>query len=189
MEKKQTMRYSQDELLLIKGVFAENDELLKTIRKVMYQMPLNAVDLSRIEVTFKGKEGLLKVVRKLFLPELSADVPFQQNIDLWQLIKLKELIVEEAAIHLDSIQIWIDYMEQQLKVLETGKAIKKPKISFKGLTVLKDKTSWQKFAEMLARNTIVNHVEQCLQQLLILAGLKEESPEQTIERLTKDSSK
>ena len=188
-DRKQTMRYSQDELTLIKGVFAENDDLLKSIRKVFYQMQLSAVDLSMLSLAFKGKENIHKIMRKLFLPTLDADVPFQQNIDLWMLMKLKELPVEEASVHIDSIKTWIEYMDGQLKNIESGKYNKKTKISFKKLSDIKDKPAYEKYADMLARNTIVNHVEQCLAQLLLLAGLKEETPDQTIARLQKDSNK
>lgn len=188
-KKRQVMRYSDQELQLIKGVFAENDELLKSIRKVFYQMPLTAVDLSRLSITFNGKEGVQKVLRKTLLPTIDAEMPLQQNIDLWLTMKLKEMMVEEASVHLDSVNTWIKYIDQQLKVIESGKYSKKPTIRFKDLENIKDKPAYEKFADMLARNTIVNHVEQQLKQLEILGGLKEESPEQTIERLSKDSSK
>ena len=187
-KKKRTMRFSEKELITIKGVFAENDELLRTMRKVFYQMPLNAVDLSALELTFKNKPELHRVLRKCFLPEVEADVPFQQQIDLWMTIQLKEMMVGEASVHLDSIQIWIDYMEQQLEVLKTGK-YKKPKIDFKELTDIKEDIPTERFAKVLARNTIINHVEQQLNQILILAGMKTETPEETLERLSKDSNK
>jgi len=183
---KQVMRFSNKELITIKGVFAENDELLRTIRKVFYQMPLNAIDLSALEVTFKNKPELNRIMRKCFLPEIEADVPFQQQIDLWMTIRLKEMIVDEASVHLDSIQIWIDYIGQQLEVLKGGK---RPKISFKELSNIKEDIPTAKFAKMLARNTIINHVEQQLNQLLVLAGMKTETPEETVERLQKDSNK
>ena len=187
-KKKRTMRFSEKELITIKGVFAENDDLLKTMRKVFYQMPLNAVDLSALELTFKNKPELNRVLRKCFLPEIEADVPFQQQIDLWMTIQLKEMMVGEASVHLDSIQIWIDYMNQQLEVLKTGK-YKKPKIDFKELTDIKEDIPTERFAKVLARNTIINHVEQQLNQILILAGMKTETPEETLERLSKDSNK
>jgi len=187
-KKKQVMRFNDKELITIKGVFAENDDLLKAMRKVFYQIPLDAVDLSRLEITFKNKPELHKVMRKCFLPEISADVPFQQQIDLWMTISLKDMIVSEASAHLDSIQIWIDYMEQQLEVLKSGFK-KVQKIDFKELSDIRKDIPTEKFAKMLARNTIVNHVEQQLNQLLILAGMKAETPEETVERLQKDSNK
>jgi hypothetical protein len=143
-----------------------------------------------LSVNFNKKDALHKVFRKLFLPQIETDVPLQQNFDLWMTIKLKELEVGQASVHLKSIQLWIDYIDQQLKLIEKGKfQVKKPKISFKGLTKLDDKIDQEMFAEVLARNTIINHTEQCLQQLLLLAGRKEESPEETVERLSKDSAK
>jgi len=151
-------------------------------------MPLNAIDLSALEVTFKNKPELNRIMRKCFLPEIEADVPFQQQIDLWMTIQLKEMMVGEASVHLDSIQIWIDYMNQQLEVLKTGK-YKKPKIDFKELTDIKEDIPTERFAKVLARNTIINHVEQQLNQILILAGMKTETPEETLERLSKDSNK
>lgn len=187
--KKQVMRFSDEELQLIKGVFSENDDLLKSIRKVFYQIPLTAVDLSRLSVTFNGKEGLQKLLRKTFLPQLDAEMPFAQQIDLWMTIKLKDMMVEEAAVHLESIQTWINYIDQQLKIIEKGKYKSKPKITIRGLTDIKDKTSRQMFADMLARNTVVNHVETQLMQLFLLAGKKEETTEDTMLRLSKDSAK
>jgi hypothetical protein len=185
----QKMRYSDKELLLIKGVFSENEDLFKSMRKIFYQMPLTAIDLGRFQVSLKSKE-LLAILRKMFLPILDSELPLQQNIDLMMTIKLNEMPVSEGAVHLKSIKIWIDYMNQQLKVIESGKyAVKSPKINFNKLTDLKDKTDWDMYTDVLARNTIINHTEQCLRQLLILAGKKDETPEQTVERLSKDSNK
>jgi len=189
-KKRQTMRYSDDELQAIKGVFAENEDLLKAIRKVFYQMPLSALDLSLLQIPFANKPLNQKVLRKTFLPTITGDAPIQQNFDLWLTLALKDMPVEEAAVHMKSVGLWIEYIKQQLKAIETGKyQVKKPKISFEGLTDIKDKVSWEMYAEMLARNTIINHVEQQLRQLDLLAGKKDETPEQTIERLSKDSNK
>ncbi len=183
------MRYSDGELILIKGTFKDNEELLKTIRKVFYQMSLNTVDLSRLQITFNGKKELQKVMRKMFLPEIDADIPFQQQIDLWMTIKLKDMIVSEAAVHLKSIKVWYDYINQQLKTIENGKYDKKQKMIFNKLIDIKDKTDWDMYANVMARNTIINHVEMCLQQLSFLSEKKDETPEETIERIQQDSNK
>jgi hypothetical protein len=188
-KKKQTMRYSEEELQLIKSVFAENDELLKAIRKVFYQLPLTALDLSLLSIAFAGKEEVKKILRKTYLPEITGDLPIQQNFDLWLTLHLKDMPVAEAAIHIKSVKIWIDYIEQQLKVIEKGNYGKKQKIVFNKLVDIKDKVDWDMYADMLARNTIINHTEQQLRQLQILAGLKTETTEETIERISKDSNK
>jgi len=105
------------------------------------QMRITDAELSLIKITFADNEVLLKLLRKVFLPEISADAPLGQNIDLWMTVKIEDMTPEQALINLK------------------------------------------------ARNTLISHIEMCLQQLNILAGIKTESVEQTKERLKKDSSK
>lgn len=104
------MRISDSELELIKSVFADNDELLK-------------------------------LMRKIFLPEIDVKAPLGQQIDLWMTIKVEDLSPEEVIINLK------------------------------------------------ARNTLITHLEMCLNQLKVLAGQKTETVEATKERLKKDSTK
>lgn len=54
---------------------------------------------------------------------------------------------------------------------------------------LEDLTPEEALINIKARNSLIQHVEQCLVQLKVLAGLKEETVEQTVERLKKNSSK
>lgn len=107
---KQEMRINDDELRLIKNTFAENDDLLK-------------------------------LLRKCFLPEIMPKAPLGQNIDLWMTLDIQKQTAEEAIINLK------------------------------------------------ARNSLIQHVETTLQMLSALAGLKEETVEQTKEKLKKNSSK
>ena len=91
------------------------------------QMRITDAELSLIKMSFAENEGLLKVLRKVFLPELGADIPIGQQIDLWMTIPIENLTNEQA------------------------------------LTNLK------------ARNMLISHVEMCLSQLKILAGMKVET--------------
>lgn len=104
-------------------------------------MRINDMDLSMIKNTFADKDELLKVMRKIFLPEITSDAPIGQNIDLWMTMKVDDMSAEEALINIK------------------------------------------------ARNSLIQHVEMCLSQLKVLAGMKKESVDQTKERLAKDSSK
>lgn len=52
-----------------------------------------------------------------------------------------------------------------------------------------DVTPEQALINLKARNTLVTHVESCLLQISMLAGQKEESVEETKERLQKDSTR
>lgn len=104
-------------------------------------MRISDMDLSMIKNTFADKDELLKVMRKIFLPEITSDAPIGQNIDLWMTMKVDDMSAEEALINIK------------------------------------------------ARNSLIQHVEMCLSQLKVLAGMKKESVDQTKERLAKDSSK
>ena len=105
------------------------------------EMRISDAELSMIKGTFAGKDELLKVMRKVFLPEITAKAPIGQNIDLWMTMKVEDMSAEQALINIK------------------------------------------------ARNSLIQHVEMCLSQLKVLSGMKDESVEETKERLAKDSSK
>ena len=105
------------------------------------EMRITDKDLSMIKNTFAGKDELLKVLRKVFLPELTADAPIGQNMDLWMTLKVDDMTAEQALINIK------------------------------------------------ARNTVIQHVEMCLNQLKVLSGMKDETVEVTKDRLKRDSSK
>jgi len=186
MEKKQTMRYTDQELSIIKNTFSENDGLLKLIRKIMLQLPLNAVDLSNLKLSFKGKKELLDVIRKTFLPTIDPEAPFNQLIDLWMTVNILEKLPNEAEPHLIARDRLIKYIDQQLRYLETGK---EGDSKFNDFNWSKDKDQYDNYSDLVTRNTMISHTEQQLSMLSVLAGMKDETVEQTKDRLKKDSSK
>ena len=104
-------------------------------------MRITDADISMLKNTFADNTELLKLLRKIFLPEITADAPIGQNLDLWMTLKLEDMTPEQAMV------------------------------------------------KILARNTVIQHVESCLGQIKILAGQKSESVEQTKENLKKNSNK
>lgn len=177
------LRYTDEELQLVKGVFAENDIALKALRKHFLQLPKNAVDLSILQ---GFKDDVLKVLRKTFLPEMDGDLPIGQNIDLWLTIKFDDKMLLESYHILKSREMYIEYIGQQLKSLEGGKE----KIKFKDFEEkVKDKIPGDAFSDILCRNHIVYNVEGHLGQLKALAGLKQETLEEQKKRLTANSNK
>ena len=188
-KKKQSMRYSEEELSLIKNTFAENEELLKTLRKFFWQFSLDPIQLEEIKKISAQKE-LVKLLRKTFLPFLEPDAPFQQVIDLWMTIKLEGITPENAHPIIQSREKLIQYLDQQLKYLE-NEVVSEPKIYFKDLARMSNLgvDSEENYINLVVRNMIISHVEMQLNQLIVLAGDKEETVNQTIERLKKDSMK
>lgn len=186
-EKKQVMRFSDAELQIIKNSFADNEILLKCIRKVFLQVPLTDDEKNIIVSAFKDKPDLEKVIRKTFLPQIDAEAPIYQVIDLWMTVEIKDKDPQLAYSHLQSRDILIKYLAQQLDVL-FGAATEKG-IDFARLSDISQDSYAEVYAQMLARNTLISHVEQQLGQLSLLAGQNDETVEQTKTRLAQDSSK
>lgn len=181
------MRYSDEELNHIKGVFSENEELLKVIRKVMLQIPLNSIDQSLL--TFL-KGDILKIIRKTFLPTIEPEAPFHQIVDLWLTLNVNEKDPFQAWHSIKAREMLIEYIDQQLRFLEGDK--RKPKIVFESLTDFSGITQSQAdkaFINLMVRNTLLQHTEMQISMLLMLAGLKNETVEETQKRLQKNSSK
>ena len=104
-------------------------------------MRISDEELSLLKATFSENDKLLKLLRKLFLPEITADAPIGQNIDLWMTINLENKTPEQAII------------------------------------------------DLKARNSLIGHIESQLVQIKMLAGMKDETVEETKARLKQDSSK
>lgn len=105
------------------------------------QMRFTDPELSLIKNTYKDNTELLKLLRKVFLPEYDPTAPLGQQIDLWMTLDISSKTPEEAM-HL-----------------------------------------------ILVRNALIGHVEFQLQQLQFLANQDDETPEEALSRLKKNSSK
>jgi hypothetical protein len=176
-------RFTDDEVELMKKVFKNNDMLLKAIRKHFLQLPMNAVDLSILQTNIKNKKDLLKLLRKVFIPEIIGDEPLFNLLDLWMGVDLKNKLPEDAIFYIKGNVKFIDYLEQQLQELETGKNNKK--ILFKDFVYNKDKIDQEAYTDLITRNTVIMHVEQ---KLIMLKGYAER-PEETEEELKKRQQK
>lgn len=84
------------------------------------EMRISDTELEIIKNTFSERDELLKVLRKIFLPEIMPEAPIGQNIDLWMTMKIEELNPEEALINLKARNSLIQHVEScllQLKML------------------------------------------------------------------------
>ena len=175
----QEMRFSNKELELLKNTFAENNDILKSVRKIMLQLPIaedKEIVLRNVMTT-----DVMAIIRKIFMPELDGDAPLHQVSSIW--FKTANDIrnnQKDVEYEIKITRNLIKYIKQQLDVLENGSL---GIIRLKDLEVFKDKT------ELLIWNDIIHFVEGQINQIKVLAGQKGETPEETIARLKKDSSK
>ena len=82
------------------------------------QMRITDVELSIIKSLFAENDDALKLMRKIFLPELDPKAPIGQNIDLWMTIKVEDMSPEEALINIKARNTLISHIEQQLMQLK-----------------------------------------------------------------------
>ena len=78
------------------------------------EMRFTEEELQFIKGVFKGNEKLLKLLRKVFLPEYDPLAPIGQTVDLWTAIPFKQMTPEQAYIHMLARQDLIQHVESQL---------------------------------------------------------------------------
>jgi hypothetical protein len=83
------------------------------------QMRFTDEELSLIKVAFKGNEKLLKLLRKVFLPEYDPQAPLGQAVDLWMTLDLGQLTPEERAVRIYARNGLINHVESRLIELNT----------------------------------------------------------------------
>lgn len=81
------------------------------------QMRVTDEEISLIKSTFKNNEALLKLMRKMFLPELDPQAPFGQMIDIYHTIQTKDRNPEDIAVELMARNMVIDHTDNVLTQL------------------------------------------------------------------------
>lgn len=186
---KQKMRFTDSELSLIKGLFADNDELLYVIRKVMCQFPLT--DTERELLKGSMNENTLFILKKFFLPELDPDAPLFQMTALPVALgaDIKTLSPDGAWPYIKAKELEMQYLEQQLNQLKDDNSTVKIKlndlIDLGGTKARREET----YIAITAWNYLLSFIDSNIQQIKFLAGMKEETIEETKARLERDSTK
>ncbi len=186
--KKQTMRYSDEELGLIKATFAENDDLIKVLRKAFLQLGLSKAELTLLQTVFPENSSAFNLLKKTLHPEIDGYAPIFQVTDLWANVEIKDKSSDQAIPYIFAREIMVNYMTESFENLT--KENPEYKIFLNQLTKIDhEEDIIDIHSKVLARNTILMHVEFQLNQLLTLAGKKEETVEKSKEKLAKNSSK
>jgi hypothetical protein len=91
------------------------------------QMRMTEDELNLIKATYGGNERLLKLLRKVFLPDYDPMAPFGQTIDLWlAATDLKTLPPDIAYQHILARNMVIGHVEAQIEQLRYFAELKKP---------------------------------------------------------------
>jgi hypothetical protein len=181
-KKPQTMRLSDDELAFIKDSFSDNDDLLKSIRSLMYGNELSDTQKTDIVKCF-SYPGSVDIIRKIFLPEVSNNVPIGQVADLYLNVDLSGKDSSQAIDLIYARNLLIEKINNALKLL-TNPDLFKPSTDL----VFNVKSDVD-ISEFISRNQYISQVDFSLIQIKLLAGLKVETVEETKKRLSQNSSK
>lgn len=182
MNNDKKMRVSDVEIALLNGLFADNEGLLIAIRNVFFGIA-SKEEKQFVEDAFSGKKEALKLMRKMFLPEIAPEIPLGQTIDLWRTLDIKDKDDHEFLGQMVATDILIKGIETSLRLLEDS--------NLDGVDLVINPKKIDKYTkpEIIARNNFVSHIEGVLLQMKILAGMKNETPEQIKERIAKNSTK
>lgn len=81
-----------------------------------------------IRNTFKGNEPLLIALRKIMLPELEANAPIGDQIDMWANVQVDGIPAEEAITNIKARVMLMTHLEgglMKLKALAEAKKLTK----------------------------------------------------------------
>ena len=168
---------------LVKNTFANKLDLLLLLRKSLLQGEMSISEKN----SFVGfSKELIAVLRKQFLPTINMENPAAQLIDLWATAHIRDKSVDDAWLEMEARRILIDYLEERFAFLE-GKG--EGKINLVDLEYDRSKSKEQSFINLLARNTIIHHIDGNMGILWAEANRPEEKKEDQEEKNRKKSNR
>lgn len=81
------------------------------------EMRLTNEELATIKALYSDNPQALKVLRKVFLPELDASAPLGQNFDLWMTLKIEDQSPEQVITNIKARNTLINHVESCLMQL------------------------------------------------------------------------
>jgi hypothetical protein len=171
---------------LIKQVFSKNPELIKVMQALFLGFDLTAEEKEMIKSTFENEE-LYEAIRRRIAPRLERDTMVGQQSDEWA--GLEEQIY---GAHENQIYQAVHYKKEAIRMAKQAmELLKNPdgekiNISYDPDVVMNDPLQ----IKLLARNMYIKMVQNQLSTIWIIAEQKEnENPQQTAERILRDSAK
>lgn len=178
------LMYNESEISFIKSIFADNDELMIIIRKLFFGIDITDTEKDLIKNTFSTSEAR-EVFRKKVYGLDNYDTPVGQLSDFWMGIEQQIFGASRDTIYqaVESKKLVLQMFETAFKLLENpdGEKVDISKFS----SILHDELQ----VGLIARCLYMKAIETSLATIKIIAGAKDESVDETIKRLEKDSSK
>lgn len=180
----QPLMYSNKDIDLIKSAFAENDEILISIRKLFFGVEVSGDEKESIKSTFSNPE-LVDVFRRKVYGVNNFDTPVGQLSDFWLGAESQIFGATRDTVFqvIESKKMVLEMFEKSFKLLNNPDG-EKVTVEFTANSLVDDLG-----VNLIARNLYMKAIETSLLSLKALAGKKTESVEETVKRLQRDSSK
>lgn len=178
------LMYTNKDIELIKATFAENEELLKVIRKLFFGYDLSEEEKDLIKSSFSNKE-VIEVLRRKVYGLNNINTPIGQLSDFWLGVEQQIFGASRDTIFqaIESKKMVLNMFTKAFNLLENPDGEKvsvdtNPMTETDPLGVL-----------VIARNLYMKAIETALLTIQTIAGKKSETVEETVARLQKDSNK
>lgn len=180
------LRYTDQELGIIKNSFAGHIDLMVLFRKFLLQGDMSEEEQKMLD-GFVSSQSVKDILAKAINPKLDKLAPPFQTVDLFSNLNFEPTPYEHANHVFKGRNFAVRYLDERFLVLNGGDV--DGGIDFDSLVIpVEDKE--QTMINILARNFLLSHIDtQLFNSLMIIAGEKEETPEQQKKRLTMNSSK
>lgn len=188
-DKDQIFIFNEAELKLIKTVFADNDVLLYAIRKVLLQFPLSEVETNLLKLQITPE--VHAVLKKRMLPDISDDFPLTQLADVMTTLNqdIKTKTPEEMVPLFNAKLLENQYLTERFEALADVSVEKEPTVVLKELRNIKGKDASEVFVNMTAYLFLLGYIDPMLMLVRNIAGAKDETPEEQVARMRRDSNK
>lgn len=188
-QKGQIFAFTDDDFLLAKSNWGENDDTLFIIRKALLQFPMTKDELKQLKTVMTPATWAL--VKKRVYPDIDPDCPLTELGDIYQTLNndIKTHDIDDMGPLFEAKQVEIEYLDQQFEFLKDVEMDFTPKIVLENLKDLKNKTPRQQYVDTMARNFLIGFIGPMLGHLKTMAGQEKETVEETQKRLLRDSSK
>ena len=178
------LMYTAKDIDILKSIFAENDMLMVAIRKLFLGAEISDYEKAIIVDSFKTPEAI-EVFKHRVYGLNNLETPIGQLSDFWLGVETQVFGASRDTIHqvYESKKLVFSMFEKAFALLTNIDGEKPDVTSFPDTT--KDPLQvW-----LIARNLYMKSIETALLNIKTIAGAKEESAEDAIKRLAKDSNK
>jgi len=187
-QNKQYTFLSEKEMNLIKDTWSGDEIIIRAFMKFLLQLPLKKEEKLGLEKLSKEKE-ILYVLRKMILPTFEyMDVPMEA-MDMRMTGDYLTKTPAESLPFLQSKELFINYLEQQLLLLEENIMSNDGKIRLSDMTIPDEDDYDIWYVNTITRTSLINYLKKKIAVLENFAGQHTETLEEKIQNIQKNSSK